>query len=325
MEHSGAKGTPALTENAGQFRSGVPNLALLRAFEAYGRAGGIRRAAALLGVDHSAVSRHLKALERFVGVNLMDRRAPGGLTDVGQRYYASIASALSQIDTETRQLRELRRDRLTLWCVPGLAFQWMLPRLRGFTDAYPEITLELRPSDVSPDPLDSEVDGDVRYVRAGSDQSSPVFRAIELARPNVFPVCSPAYRESLRSVPTATALLDARLLHEESDAEWRNWFQGQDVQLADSTLPGPRLWHAHLVLDECRNGRGIALANAFLLGDDLATGRLVRLDPDNRPFASVSLGAYVLTMRAERWSDRPVALFRQWLSEAMRSQLDGDL
>lgn len=104
---------------------------------AYGRSGGIRRAAALLCVDHSAVSRHLKALESFVEASLIDRKAASGLTAAGQRYHTAVSQSLSLIEAETSHLRQSRRDKLTLWCVPGLAFQWMLPRLRDFTDAHP--------------------------------------------------------------------------------------------------------------------------------------------------------------------------------------------
>lgn len=314
-----------VTDPTGPFRANVPNLALLRAFEAFGRTGGIRRAAALLGVDHSAVSRHLKALETFVGAGLIDRNSSSGLTEAGQRYYAVVSQSLSLIDAETSHFRQVRRDKLTLWCIPGLAFQWMLPRLRDFTDAQPDILIELRPSDSPPDPRNSEVDGDVRYVHHDAVPNGPHFRTLELARPPVFPVCTPAYLAGIGRIAAAEDLRRTRLLHEENDLEWRTWFAGQGVTLPQADLPGPRLWHAHLVLDECRNGRGVALANAFLLGEDLASGRLVRLDGGGLPFKDVTLGAYVLAMRQERWSDRPVAMFRLWLSDAMASAVRGDV
>lgn len=299
------------------FRSAIPPLASLRAFEAYAQTGGIRRAATLLGIDHSAVSRSLKALEVHLQVALVDRARPSGLTPVGERYFSVVSQALGQIENETDSIMHQHRDKLTLWCIPGLAFQWLLPRLRGFSDARPEVELELRPSDVPPDPHNAGVDGDVRYVRDGSAGNLPFHQTIELARPTVFPVCSPAYLAGLAPIQKATDLLQARLLHEDSDAEWRSWLLAQGVSLPDEALQGPRLWHAHLVLDECRNGRGIALANSFLLGDDLAHGRMVRLDGLSGPFLPVALGAYVLSMRTERWSERPVARFRQWLAQTM--------
>jgi DNA-binding transcriptional LysR family regulator len=45
----------------------LPPFAALRAFDAIGRRGGIRRAAEELGISHAIVSRHLAALETFWG------------------------------------------------------------------------------------------------------------------------------------------------------------------------------------------------------------------------------------------------------------------
>lgn len=49
----------------------LPPFAALRAFEMVGRVGGIRRAASLLAIDHTVVSRHVRALEEWVGVPLV--------------------------------------------------------------------------------------------------------------------------------------------------------------------------------------------------------------------------------------------------------------
>jgi len=40
----------------------LPPFAALRAFEAVGREGGIRKAAASLGIDHAVISRHIRQL-----------------------------------------------------------------------------------------------------------------------------------------------------------------------------------------------------------------------------------------------------------------------
>ncbi|RYY09097.1 MAG: LysR family transcriptional regulator, partial [Alphaproteobacteria bacterium] len=66
----------------------VPSLTALRAFEAIGSTGGLRRAARYLRVDHAVVSRHLRSLEVAVGVALVDRNQAGGrLTPAGQHYH----------------------------------------------------------------------------------------------------------------------------------------------------------------------------------------------------------------------------------------------
>lgn len=304
----------------------IPPLAMLRAFEAFGRRGGVRKAAELLGIDHAAISRHLRGLETFVGATLIDRTGGvHGLTDEGARYHHAISAALADIAAQTRLLRQCGDRRLSLWCSPGLAAEWLVPRLNRFSDTNPDIALELRPSDTPPSFLTSQVDGDIRYIKAGDPPPPAETRRIELAQPTIFPVCSPSYSATIGGcVADCEAMLALRLLHEEGDLEWRLWFAAQGLTAPAEILPGPRLWHAHLVLDACRAGRGVALANDFLLGDDLATGRLVRLSAMGAPFTEPRLGAYMLTVRRHRWGDRGIARFRRWIEQAMRAKVSGD-
>ena len=66
----------------------LPPLAALRAFEAVGRLGGIRRAAKELTIDHAVVSRHIRSLEAWVGVQLLVRSSTGyTLTEPGELYH----------------------------------------------------------------------------------------------------------------------------------------------------------------------------------------------------------------------------------------------
>jgi DNA-binding transcriptional LysR family regulator len=108
-------------------------------------------------------------------------------------------------------------------------------------------------------------------------------------------------------------MLSMRLLHEENDTEWRMWFECQDIALSPAALPGPRLWHAHLMLDAAKSGQGIALTNDFLARNDLASGQLVPLQGLGIPFAPAILGGYHFMAREDRWHNRTVAQFRNWL------------
>ena len=101
-------------------RPNLPPFAALRAFEAFGRHGKVRRAAAALGVSHAIVSRHLRALEDWLGVMLIDR-VHGGLTPAGADYHAMIAGAFDQMGRATERLRGHAGMRLEVWSMPGLA------------------------------------------------------------------------------------------------------------------------------------------------------------------------------------------------------------
>ena len=106
---------------------------MLRAFDAFGRAGGIRKAAQMLEVDHAVVSRHLSALEAFVGTALVDRSAGmRGLTSDGAEYHRRISAAFQDIANATLMLRKRHDQQLLVWCSPGFAYHWLSPRLSIF-------------------------------------------------------------------------------------------------------------------------------------------------------------------------------------------------
>ena len=294
----------------------VPSLAMLRAFEAFGRAGGIRKAAQMLQVDHAVISRHLAALEAFVGTALIDRaNGTRSLTSDGIEYHRRIAGAFQEISNATLMLRKRHEQQLLVWCSPGFAYHWLGPRLSGFVTEDNDIAFELRPMDYGPDFAINEADGDIRYMRnSGPDQPAAGCRWAVLAEPPVFPVASPAYAASIAGrLRTPHDLLSMRLLHEENDNEWRLWFEHQGICLPPAIMPGPRLWHAHVMLDAAKSGQGIALANDFLANNDLLSGQLVALQASEIPFKAVPLGAYYFTARADRWHNNMIARFRNWL------------
>jgi LysR family glycine cleavage system transcriptional activator len=303
-----------MTSHPGSARVPSPAYAALRAFEAIGRLGGIRRAAVALGLDHAVVSRHLRALEEWAGVPLINRQREARiLTEAGARYHQRIARALEEIALASAELIAIRNDGvLRMWVMPGFALGWLTGRLPGLQALVPQVELILRPTDTSPDFACYEADVGIHYFAGLEVQQTPTgLRRIELARPEVFPVASPKVARSLRSLGRIEDLLRAPLLHEESDAHWRSYFSACGVACAEA-LPGPRLWYAHLALEAARHGQGVALANPFLLGDDLSTGRLVPV-LDKPLGGRVALGSYTFTARADRWQSPVVGELRRWL------------
>ncbi|WP_395673127.1 LysR substrate-binding domain-containing protein [Phenylobacterium sp.] len=298
-------------------RAPLPPYAALRAFDAYGRAGGVRRAAQALGVTHAVVSRHLHTLEAWFGLMLIDREN-GGLTAAGREYHARVAYALDELGGATDALMRLQGSRLEVWCAPGFAYLWLTSRLRTFSSLHPAVALDLRPTDASPAIEHHQADADIRFAADGARR--PVgtqVRIAEIARPFVFPVASPKLAAAVTDrVHQPADLLALPLLHEESDLEWRLWFERQAVA-GPLKPPAARLWQAHISLGAAREGQGIALTNYYLAAEDLSEGRLVPIGRGNAAFRAVRLGAYTLAARAEAWERGNFAKFRQWLSEPL--------
>jgi DNA-binding transcriptional LysR family regulator len=308
-------------------RKALPPFSTLRAFEAVGRLSGIRRAAQALQLDHAVVSRHLRSLEEWAGVQLVTRmQGHTVLTEEGLRFHARITAALGEIqDASIELLRRNESPRLSIWCIPGFASEWLASRLSTFQAKNPSLELELRPTDKSPDFSRYEADVDIRYI-LGSEPISAMnirggVRRFEIARPPVIAVASPGCAALLSSVKHPIDLLQAPLLHEESSQQWQNWFAAQGVEIT-TPLPGPRLWHAHLTIEAARRGQGVALANPFLVGSDFATGRLVPLlQSAESNHQQVALGAYAFAARADRWQSSTITCFRRWLRMETGTQL----
>jgi len=298
-----------------------PPFSALRAFEAVGRLGGIRRAAMALGLDHAVVSRHLRALEEWAGIALINRQRIGKLLTIeGEMYHRRISAALEEIALASSELlNSASNGSLKIWCMPGLAFAWLTPALPRFRASAPDIELELRPSGDIPDFSTYEADVSIYYLPGDAPADlGTAYENVgqqELARPPVFPVVSPELKRRLGEIHAIEDLLKAPLIHEESAQQWLSWFAAWGVACPDN-LSGPRLWYGHVAIEAARQGQGIALANPFLVAAELASGNVVPLlDPER--FAPVTLGAYVFLARADRWHRREVAQLRNWLGEEM--------
>nr|WP_253200997.1 LysR substrate-binding domain-containing protein [Sphingomonas quercus] len=292
----------------------MPPVASIRAFEAVGRLGGIRRAAASLNLDHSVVSRHLRQLEDWLGVALVQRVAGHvALTELGRRYHERISAALAELALATAEIRGADdHKQLLVWCVPGFAAQWVTERVALFEKERPGYSVELRPTDARANLLAHEADVDIRFYLDGSppEPGGRGLQHVELARPEVMIVASPALAAQLEGVITADNLVHAPLLHEEHDQQWRSWLERNGVATPPK-LPGPLLWHAHLAIAAARNSRGLALASAYLVDADLKNGSLVELRvPGTRP---VVIGAYAYVSREDRWSADAILQFRRFL------------
>ena len=291
----------------------LPPFAALRAFDAVFRYGGIRKAANQLGLNHAVISRHVKLLEEWFGLPLIERIGHRlVLTEDGARYHARISAAFAEIRLASQELSGLRDNApLRLWCIPGLAIQWLSDQLAAFEQEHPTHSIEMKPSDLAPNLLIHEADADIRYYR---DDGEPPpkgrgLRCFELARPTVIAVASPKLVHQLAPV-AAESLSSLPFLHEENDQEWRAWlrFNGLNVP---AKMPGLLCWHAHLALAAARQGRGIALASRFLIDEDLARESLVEFPiPGARP---VILGGYHLVAREDRWSLPALANLRRFL------------
>jgi len=138
-----------------------------------------------------------------------------------------------------------------------------------------------------------------------------------LARSRLHPVCAPGLLPPGRSF-AAREIAEFVLLHDEEDgSSWRRWFDLAGVTGVD-TSRGPRFLESGLAIEAAIAGQGVALADDFLVADDIAAGRLVQLSDIGLDAADCY---YWLRSREDARRRKPVAAFRDWLlreSSALR-------
>lgn len=283
----------------------LPPLNALKVFEAVTRHLNFRLAAEELGVTQGAVAQQIRGLEASLGLKLFDRLPRTlALTGAGAGYAVSIRQAFELIDEATRTLRP-EPNRLTLSVTPTFASRWMLPRLPGFTTAWPDIDLRVLASERLVQFHHEGVDLAVRYGRppfgAGLD-------ATLLFSQTVLAVVSPALLAELGD-PAASDNFQCYALLHDGHHLWPAFLA--------FTFPNLSLHHQHhlrfnqtaLALEAAISGQGIALTSPHFVQNDLASGRLV---PAFTQQMTLDAGWYLVWPRRPR-QQAPVMAVRDWL------------
>lgn len=291
-------------------RERLPPLTAVRYFEAAARHLSFTRAAQELNVTHSAISHQIKALEEWLGVPLFRRLNRAlALTEAGQAYLGPVRDAFEHLADGTRAVRA--RDQtgaLTVSTMPSFAAKWLVPRLRSFREAYPEIDVRLSATEKLVDlARDTDVDCAIRY---GRGPTWPGCDSELLIDEDFSPVCSPKLLEGPIPLRTPQDLAEHTLLQ---DYDWRvdlwdRWMMAAGVTFA-VRRPALSFNSSNLMIQAAIDGLGVALTQGVLSGDDLAAGRLVR------PFElTVTTESAYFFVTARGAASRPkVAAFRGWL------------
>lgn len=119
----------------------------LRIFHSVADAGSFTHAGETLNLSQSAVSRQIGALEEGLGVMLFHRHARGLiLTEQGETLYRTahdVSARLAMTEAMITDAAEKPRGELKVTTTVGFGSTWLTPRIREFTEHYPDVTLHL--------------------------------------------------------------------------------------------------------------------------------------------------------------------------------------
>lgn len=255
-------------------RPSGPPLNALRAFEAAARHASFTAAAEELCVTPGAVAQHVKALEAWAGAKLFHRHAQGvSLTSVGFEVLPGFVLAFDRMGDAVQALRSRAApNRVHIAALPSIAHLWLSHRLPGIRTALPEVAISItaqeRPPNLRREPFDLSI-----FFEAEPDHPEMIVCGSD----EIFPVCAPEIGATLR---TPADLSNVTCLHDSAwDDDWAIWMRYAGAG-ADIHTGGPLFSLYSLVLEEAKNGAGVAIGHELLARPLLASGALVA------PFAS---------------------------------------
>ncbi len=132
-------------------------------------AGSLKAAAAQIGADPSAVSRKIAALERRLGVKLLERSTKRSVpTEAGARYYEGmrrLIDAQSALEADVAGLVDTPTGRLRVAAPVDFGARFVAPVLAALQDSHPELSVELLLGSAFADLVEQGIDVAVRIGR----------------------------------------------------------------------------------------------------------------------------------------------------------------
>ena len=176
------------------------------------------------------------------------------VTPEGRRLFESLSRVLDALEASCSEVNlAAAAEVLAVHCAPSLAVKWLGPRLPGFMQAHPEITIRLSSG---AEPLDltlvREVDVAISY---GYAHERPGVEVSPLGKERIMPLCAPKLvdpRRSAEELVAALILIDSQL----SQVTWRDWFIFNELTLPPR--PRPSFDRAALSISAAVDGMGVA-------------------------------------------------------------------
>lgn len=246
--------------------------------------GSYTAAAEALGLQVSKLSRRVGALEKELGVRLLNRTTRKlSLTDAGKTFYRHCVALIAEAEAARdaiHQTLSTPQGVVRISCPAALLQGGVADILGRYLQAYPQVRIELDATNRRVDVIDEGIDIALR-VRM------PPFEDSDLAMRSFGPsarilVASPALIAAHGAPRTLADLGRMPTLSMTAVGKEHVWsFVDADSKPAAELIHEPRLSTDDLytLRQAALSGVGVAFAPAEIVADDLASGALVRLLP----------------------------------------------
>lgn len=249
-------------------------------------AGGFAPAARALRLSPAMVGKHVRSLEARLGSRLLHRTTRSvALTDAGREFYERCRVILREVDEAERGAvaRQQHPAGLLRVAAPAVFKDLRLAAaFTGFARAFPEVELEISCDDRVVDLVQGGFDVAVRLGRL--PDSSLIAR--KLAPVHIVVCGAPAYLDRVGTPELLSDLARHRCLGYAYQWSGEGWaFAAEDERDLVVRLSGPahRSNSAAVLRSLALAGEGLTQLPTFVVGEDLAAGRLVEVLAAHRP------------------------------------------
>jgi DNA-binding transcriptional LysR family regulator len=237
--------------------------------------GSYAEAGRVLGLTRSAVSKAVMELEHLLGARLLDRSTRRvSPTEAGLAYYESCLDVLARVEETERQVSRLHdepRGVLKVNAPMSFGALYLGPAVADFMAQYPELRIELTLTDRFIDPIEEGVDVTIRIARLAD--SSLIAR--KLAPSRMAMVAAPSYLGVHGAPESPKDLARHRCLNYGSTTTLQRWqllSGGETISIEINSTMCSNNGDVLRAAAVC--GQGVALLPTFLVGQDIAAGRL---------------------------------------------------
>jgi LysR family transcriptional regulator, glycine cleavage system transcriptional activator len=293
----------------------LSHLRSLQALELALRTGSLQEAARALWITPAAAGQRIKALEDYLGVDLVVRGRSGlRLTPELVPALEHLRAGFRELDIVATMLNLQRSDEIHVAAQSDLADLWLVPRLESFKDEHPHILFSVNGEGEAPlrvSPVDCEITFGPNRDGATDGATDDV-----LFRDFVLPISTPENSRRNARTRRHDRLEGFPLLHLDfykDDRQVPNWTAWIEANRLRRTAPdrGIRFQRIKPTVDAVLANAGFAICGLALLGSRIEDATL------SLPFP-LSTGSW--TEHAFRARFRPAALsrpqvkaFREWL------------
>ena len=254
----------------------------ITAFLAAVEHGGFTVAGQALGRDGSILSRRVTALEKRLGVRLMERTTRRlALTEAGEAFHQRMRGALQalqEIEQDTAAAATGVRGTMRIALPATFGRMWVAPILPAFLAAYPDLVVETAFEDRYVDLVAESFDA---AVRIGTLTDSRLV-ARRLAPSRRLLCASPAYLQAHGTPVRPADLAQHACLGFSRLASHPLWHLRDGDKATAIRIAGPLVTDdAQSLVQAAVSGAGIAMVSDWLAGPELCSGRLVPVLSDH--------------------------------------------